>query len=191
MQKRVFIIHGWGNYPEEGWMEWMRSELVKRGFLVAIPPMPDTDCPSMKLWLSYMKDVVGHSDEHTYFIGHSLGCQAILRYLQYQLPAVKLGGALFVAGFETLGARNAEPEVDRCIGEWLKEPIHWEAIRGRSRKFTAIFSDNDPWVPLSNVKVFDEKLYAHTIVLHNRDHFSPVVVKEFPEALDALLEMSE
>jgi uncharacterized protein len=173
-------------------MEWMRGELVQRGMLVTVPPMPDTDQPRMKLWLSYLSDMVGHCDENTYFVGHSLGCQAILRYLQMQLPAVQLGGAVFVAGFETLGAANKDPKVQEGIGEWLKEPIHWEAIRGRTENFVAIFSDNDSWVPLENVKIFDEKLEAHTIVLHDRKHFSPnEATPELPEALDALLAMMQ
>ena len=25
--RRVFIIHGWGGYPEEGWFPWLKKEL--------------------------------------------------------------------------------------------------------------------------------------------------------------------
>jgi hypothetical protein len=27
--KRVFIIHGWEGYPEEGWFPWLKKELEK------------------------------------------------------------------------------------------------------------------------------------------------------------------
>ena len=27
--KRVFIIHGWDGYPEEGWFPWLKEELEK------------------------------------------------------------------------------------------------------------------------------------------------------------------
>ena len=35
--KRVFIIHGWGGYPEEGWLPWLKKELEKNGFKVFVP----------------------------------------------------------------------------------------------------------------------------------------------------------
>lgn len=163
---------------------------MKRNHIVHVPAMPETDHPPMQLWLSHLSSLVGHCDENTFFVGHSLGCQAILRYLQEQLPAVRAGGAVFVAGFETLGVINAQPDVQEGIGEWLQKEIQWEAIHGHAQNFTAIFSDNDKWVPLSNVKVFDEKLGAHTIVLHNRGHFSGSNgITELPEARDTLLEM--
>ena len=47
MSKRVFVIHGWGGYPEEGWKPWLKKELEKRGFTVFVPAMPDTEHPKM------------------------------------------------------------------------------------------------------------------------------------------------
>ena len=29
--KKVFIIHGWEGYPEEGWFPWLKKELESRG----------------------------------------------------------------------------------------------------------------------------------------------------------------
>ncbi|HVW67303.1 MAG TPA: alpha/beta fold hydrolase [Candidatus Peribacteraceae bacterium] len=192
MQKRVFIIHGWGGFPEEGWFPWLRRELVSRGFLVSVPPMPDSNHPNKEQWIAFLAEQVGHCDSDTYFVGHSLGCQTILRYLQGQLPPMKVGGAVFVAGFETLTSRLDQVEDAHVVLDpWLNEDIHWEMIRSRSRNFVAIFSDNDRWVPLSNVKVFDEKLEAKTIVLHDKKHFSgDDNVTELPEVLDAILEMT-
>lgn len=152
--------------------------------------MPDSDNPLKEQWVSHLSDIVGHCDNETYFVGHSLGVQTILRYLQAQLPSIRVGGCVFVAGFETLSAKSHDPEAQRVLGPWLEEPIHWEAIRGRSRNFVAIFSDNDVWVPLSNVDVFSIKLEAKTIVLHDKGHFSQSSgITELPEALNALKPM--
>jgi len=41
MQKRVFIIHGWDGYPEEGIFPWLKTELQNRSFMVFIPSMPN------------------------------------------------------------------------------------------------------------------------------------------------------
>lgn len=192
LQQRVFIIHGHHGSPDQGWIQWLARELTSRGIRTLVPPMPTPDEPDMALWISYLRDVVRHCDDETYFVGYSLGCQAVLRYLQHELPAVRVGGAVFVAGFEHMSPAFYEhPDAVRALYAWLTEPIHWEAIRGRSRDFVGMFSDNDPWVPLENVKVFDEKLEARTRVLHARDHFDPAVMPELPEALEELFLMQQ
>lgn len=79
MKKRVFLIHGWEGYPEEGWRLWLKKELEQRGFKVIMPAMPDTATPTMEKWVPFLTQIVGNPDEQTYFIGHSLGCITILR----------------------------------------------------------------------------------------------------------------
>lgn len=192
MQKRVFLVHGHQGSPDEGWFPWIRSELVARQFLVGALYMPDPEWPDMQQWITYLAEQVGHCDEHTYFIGHSLGVQAILRYIQTLPPHARVGGAVFVAGFERMIGLEKYPLEAKQLEPWLREPIHWESIRGKSKHFTALFSDNDECIPLDNVHRFDVKLSAQTIVLHRRGHFAPDdYCTELPEALDALLAMTK
>ena len=101
MQKRAFIIHGWGSYPEEGWLLWLKKELEKKGFLVAVPSMPDTENPKIDSWVNHLSDIVGEPDVNTYLVGHSIGCQAIMRYLE-ELDGKRIGGTVFVAGWFNL-----------------------------------------------------------------------------------------
>ena len=49
--KRVFIIHGWGGYPEEGWFPWLKDTLKKRKFSVEVPAMPDRDFPKIETFI--------------------------------------------------------------------------------------------------------------------------------------------
>lgn len=154
--------------------------------------MPHTDWPTIQSWTSHIKELVRHCDGYTYFVGHSIGCQAILRYLQSLVLPTRAGGAVFVAGFEHMKFSETDYPLEyEQLKEWIEEPIHWEAIRGKSKNFTAIFSDNDGAVPLDNVKVFDEKLEAQTIVLHNKGHFTAEDgVIAFPEVLEEILRMT-
>ena len=99
MKKRVFIIHGWEGFPEEGWFPWLKKELELRGFEVFVPQMPDADYPRIEKWVAVVSQIVGVVDESVYFIGHSMGCQAIARYLETLPERIKIGGAIFVAGF--------------------------------------------------------------------------------------------
>lgn len=72
MKKRLFIIHGWEGYPEEGWFPWLKQELEKEGFSVTVPAMPNPKKPNIESWISHLIKVVSKPDENTYFVGHSI-----------------------------------------------------------------------------------------------------------------------
>jgi hypothetical protein len=187
--KRVFIIHGWGGYPKEGWFPWLKKELEKKGFKVEVPAMPETAYPKINAWVSHLKKIVGAADEETFFVGHSIGCQTILRYLE-TIKSKKIGGAVLVAGWVHLTAAALETEEEKKIAKpWLETPIGWNEIK--KHRFAAIFSDNDPLIPLSDSKIFKSKLGAKIIIEKNKKHFSGSDnITELKSALDELLAIS-
>ncbi|MBR9683048.1 hypothetical protein GOV03_00735 [Candidatus Woesearchaeota archaeon] len=191
MKKRVFIIHGWEGHPHEGWYPWFKQELEKKNFLVSLPQMPNTDEPNIKAWVSYMGNLVGEPNENTYFVGHSIGCQAILRYLE-KLEDKKIGGVVFVAGWFKLTKEALLDEESKEIAKpWLEIPIDFEKIKESTNKFVAIFSDDDHFVPLSQKDVFKEKLGAKIIIEKGKKHMTEATgIKELKSALDSVLELA-
>lgn len=179
MTKKVFLIHGWGGAPDEGWRPWLKEELEKHGFTVFNLSMPDTNFPKQEAWVKHLQAIVAVPDENSYFIGHSLGAVAILRYLESLPGGTRVGGAIFVAGFDdNIG-------IDE-LSDFFKTPINWEKIKSRTDKFISIQSDNDPYNLAKYNEVFRDKLHAKTILEHNMFHFSgndgttklPFVLKE-------------
>ncbi len=151
MSKRVFIFHGWDGYPEEGWFPWLKKELEARGFEVQVPQMPEASSPRIKNWVPALAAAVGEADDQTYFVGHSMGCQAIARYLELLPDNLKIGGVVFVAGFFTrLTNLEDDDEVKDIAHEWLETPLDLNKVKSHSPKGIAIFSDNDPYVSLDN-----------------------------------------
>ncbi len=194
--KRVFIIHGWGKHPEEGWYPWLKKELEKNGFEVFVPAMPNTDEPKINEWVDFLSNLVGEPDENTYFVGHSIGCQAILRYLE-KVMNKKVGGAIFVSGWFNLSEYSFkedplnEEESRNIAKPWLETPINFEEVKKTTNNFVAIFSDSDPYVPIEDKNIFKEKLGAEIIIEHNKGHFdSSDGVIELPSALNSLFKMS-
>ena len=184
MVKRVFLIHGWGGFPEEGWRPWLKKELEKKDFKVIVPSMPDTSKPVMNKWLSYLKQIVGTPNENTYFVGHSLGCITILRYLETLEKIQKIGGVILVAGFsrdlEYVGYKNE-------LSSFFQKPINWEKIKKHCPKFIAIHSDNDPWVSIKNSRYFRERLGAEIVIMSKMKHFSgDDGINELPIALNSI-----
>lgn len=183
--KRVFIVHGWEFNPQMNWYPWLKRELEMRGYEVIVPMMPDSPEPDIKAWVSHLKREVGQVDRKTYFVGHSIGCQAIIRFLSTQTH--KMGGAILVAGwFALTPAATPTQSYERIAKPWLLEPIDFAAAR-RAGGFTVFLSSDDPYVPLLNKEVFEQTLGAKVIVEEGKGHYSiEEGVVEVPQVLDAL-----
>ncbi len=188
--KNAYIIHGWGGNPEEPLHKWLKGNLRQKGYKVVVPEMPDTDEPHIEAWVNKMKEVVELSEE-TVLIGHSIGCQTILRYLE-NLPKEKvIRGVVLLAPWTNLNMEAIEEEGEESIAiarEWIDSPIDFEKAKEHIKgNITAIFSDDDPVVPFSEKEVFSEKLGARTIVEHNKEHFTEEGgVLELPSLLEAV-----
>lgn len=190
--RRVFIVHGWDGSPNEGWFPWLKAELEKRGYAISVPALPHPERPTIEDWVGALAAAVGKADAQTYFVGHSIGCQTILRYLATLPKGSQVGGAVFVAGWFTLSASlsAAEQEIAR---EWLAKEIDTNMVRGAMQQSAAIFSETDTWVPMDNKKIFEEKLGSKTHIekCGGQGHFSGSDgVTELPKVLELVLAMS-
>lgn len=185
--KRVFIVHSWGGIPEEGWLRWIKQELEKNNFEVHGLTMPNTDNPVIEEWVSFLKRNVGMPNDQTYFIGHSIGCQTILRYIELLSPESKVGGAVFVAGWVNLSGLNTYEQ--KIAKPWIQTPIKWGKILTHTKKFVVIFSADDPYVPITDSEIFVNKLDAKIIVEPEKGHFTKV--NKLQIALDELLKMAK
>ncbi len=182
--KKLYLIHGWGGSPSsEGWFGWLIKECKKRNIKIEIPEMPNTNEPKIKEWVGKLKGVVETNNE-IYFVGHSVGCQAILRYIETLNPNVKIKGIALVAPWMHLDEQTIKEEgeeVEAIAKPWMETPIDWNKVKSHSDNFIAIFSDNDPYIPLSDADLFKQKLNAQTIIKHNEEHFNET--QEIPELL--------
>lgn len=181
--KKVIIIHGWGGHPEEGWFPWLKKELEAKGHKVEVPSMPNSENPIIEDWVAHLAKTVGKPDKDTYFVGHSIGCQTILRYLE-TLDGDTLGGAVFVAGWFNL--LNMEDEEGPIAKPWLETPIDLMKVKVVLPKSVLIISDNDPHGFFEENKKEFEKLGSKIMVLHDAGHINEEAgYTELPEALTA------
>jgi len=193
MKKRVIIAHGWGGSPKEGWFPWLKNQLEIKEFEVIIPQLPDPENPRIQNWVPALSEAISTPDEHTYLVGHSMGCQTIARYLESLPGGVILGGAVFVAGFfKRLTGLEDDPDVQETDKHWLETPLDLKKAKEHIKGSIAIFSDDDPHVPLDNQDDFKNLLGSKIVVEHNQGHFSGSTgTMELPVVLDAVLEIAE
>ena len=126
---RIYIVHCWDGTKEDGWYPWLDEELTKRGNKVFRFDMPDTEAPEIKEWVNFLDKQVGKLDENTYFIGHSIGCQTILRYLESK-RGCKIGGMLLVAPWlDLLDYAVSDPESYEIAFPWLNTEINFDKVK--------------------------------------------------------------
>ncbi|MEK7646265.1 MAG: alpha/beta hydrolase [Patescibacteria group bacterium] len=190
MNKRLFIVHRWGGSATEPMIAWLGEEGRKLGFETTVLEMPNSHSPTVDAWVNHLESVVMYPDENTFFIGHSIGCQAIFRYIQ--APEITdVGGVVCIAPWLTLA--KLETEEDKDIARpWLENPINFAQIKKVLKKATLIFSDNDTEVSLAeNRDLFAAKLDAQVIVESGKGHFTESDgVKELPVAIEELKKMA-
>lgn len=168
--KRIFIVHGWDGGSDKDWMPWVTAELKKLGHEVHCLDFPRTENPTIGDWVPFLSNAVGVPDKNTYFIGHSIGCQTIMRYLE--TIDVKIGGVFFVAGwFDLENLEDAEAE--EVARPWLEIPIDTGRVKHNTEFSITILGDNDQWVPYKTTKKkFEDLLGSEIITVPNGGHIT-------------------
>jgi hypothetical protein len=192
MGDRAFIIHGYLGYPTEAWLPWLKTMLEKRGYQVWLPAMPHPDRPAIPEWIDFIGKLVGSPDSKTVMIAHSLGCEAVLHYLETLGEGAKsVGRTVLVASRFPAGMSPEEAdkiiEGDAILKPWLVARVDPKSVRFAAGKCTVILSDNDPYIPIEEARAsFQENFAAEIIVEHGKGHFNEDDnITELPSALSA------
>lgn len=189
--KKVILIHRWDGNPKSDWYPWMKRELENRKFKVIVQEMPNTSKPEINSWVSKLSKSVGKLDNNTYFMGHSMGCQTIMRYLEKTKIGGKAGGCVFVAGWFNLANLENE-DVKNIAKPWIEDKIDLRKVKEHIGKLTVILSSNEPYGFVEeNSKTFKEGLNAKVIIEKNKGHFTEYDgVTTNKTALNELLKMA-
>ncbi len=195
MKKRVFIIHGWTASPRGNWFPWTKNELKKLGFEVEIPRMPNTHFPKLDKWLNKISEVVNVVDGKTFFIGHSLGTFAILKYLESLDENQKIGGVILVSGFSDVDfLKNNVPSkiLQQVLNNSTLKEIDLEKVKKICNKVILFHSDNDTMVPIAQGKILHEQLGGEFKIISNGQHLNEGTGNnEFPELVEELLKIAK
>lgn len=193
MRRRAFIIHGYQGYPEEAWFPWMKRELEKAGYEAALPWMPNPDHAVISEWIGFISGLVGEPDVGTVLIGHSIGGQAVLRYLE------GLGATGKAVGITVLVATNfparplpGAPEKkidDKVLVPWFTTGVDPALVSKAAGRCTLILSDNDPYMSLDEARSgFETGIRPRIVIEHGKGHMNDESgITELPSALQAVI----
>jgi predicted alpha/beta hydrolase family esterase len=191
---RAFIIHGYQSHPAEAWLPWLHRELAKHGCTVFLPAMPHPDHPVIHEWTAFITSLIGEPDSDTLIIAHSLGCQAVLRYLETVGAAGKsVRKTVLVAG--TFPTERSTSDAYQAAGgdpvllPWFSTGVNAQLVKRAAGACTIILSDKDPYIDIADATTrFRHALDPHIVIVPGAGHFNEDDgLTELPEALAALL----
>lgn len=187
---KIYMVHCWEGTKDDGWYPWLDEKISSDSNKVIRFNMPNTENPKINEWIAELDKQVDILDENTYFIGHSIGCQTILRYLEGK-NVDKIGGILFVAPWLDLLKEAIEDEESyNTAYPWIHTVINFDKVKKMTDNITCIFSDDDYFVSLNQKERFEELLNAKTSVVSCKGHISADDgVDELAEIYDKTLEM--
>lgn len=169
---KIYLVHCWDGTKNDGWYPWIDEKISNSDNKVIRFNMPNTESPKIEEWISELNKQVNKLNENTYFIGHSIGCQTIMRYLETK-EITRIGGILFVAPWLDLLPEAVEDEESYNTAQpWINNPIDFEKIKQFTNNISCIFSNDDYFVSLDQEKEFRKKLSAKTIIVNNKGHIS-------------------
>src|SRR3989344_8641882 len=112
--------------------KWIKKELEKNKFKVILPEMPNTKKPEIESWVNKVSEVISN-ENNFYFIGHSIGRQTILRFIEKS--DVKVKGLILIAPWINLNQKTLEEEGEETkeiAKPWIETPIDFKKIKSKA-----------------------------------------------------------
>jgi predicted alpha/beta hydrolase family esterase len=164
---RVVIVHGSYGSAGGNWFPWLALRVRELGHEAIVPQFPTPNGQNLSNWLRVFDEQVGALTRETILIGHSLGVAFILRLLERAVAPI--AGAFLVAGF--LGPLDL-PDFDGINAEFVLPPVDWSRVKRGAKSFFVYGSDNDPYVPLTEVEGIATALGVRMVLIENAGHLN-------------------
>lgn len=164
MTQHVYIVHGFEGNPHGNWFDWLSAQVRAQGAQVSSLAMPTPEKPTVSSWQFALDQHIGKPDEHTFLVGHSLGCITLLHFLSRQQPE-KIGGLVLAAGFSD--PLPLLPKLDEYINGCAPD---FGILHEIDMPKHCLVSDNDTHVPPELTVCMAERLHSPLTHIPNGGH---------------------
>jgi len=179
--KNALIIHGAYGNPNENWIPWLKTELEKFDYEVAVPTFPTPENQNLESWLDAVSPYLEKLNSESILIGHSIGAVFLLSVLEKLNTPIKT--TVFASGFlHDLG----NDDFDKINQSFYEKDFDWQKIKQNSQDVFVFHGDNDPYVPLKEAENLAANLGTKVEVIKNGGHLNKSAgFIEFPVLLEA------
>lgn len=165
-EKRIYVIHGFNASTGRHWFPWLKQKLTSDNKIsVKVLDMPSPTEPKPEEWIGKLSESIEKLDQDTYFIAHSLGCIALLDYFETLKELPKIGGIIFVSGFNQKLVNIPE------INDFIRTGIDYKKIINAATSRVVVTAVNDEIVPTEFSKELADCLEAKLFQLSAGGHF--------------------
>lgn len=174
----ILILHGIGGYAGIHWQKWLYDNLVKDGYGVIMPNMPEPDRPDRKTWLKTVQEITRSVDSSDLVIfAHSLGVTTALDLIE-QSPIKAL---ISVSGFASDYGADLNSYFLR------EKTVNFGKVKKNLGQAFVIYGDNDPYVPQEVLRFLADNLMIKPEIIHNGGHLNTDSGhKTFPRLLEII-----
>lgn len=186
--RNYLLLHWWGWSSNENWFPWLKGELEYKANEVYVPNLPNTNNPILEEQMEYISVYSWDFDEWWYIIGHSLGCQLALKFIEEN--NIENSTLILVAPSYPLLDLDLKSDILWDKYEILKKyydiELNFEKINKLNNNFVVFLSDDDPYINMQNAKNYYKNLNNVEFVdFKNKWHFNNWSwVLELKEILD-------
>lgn len=162
---KAMLIHGFEGSADSNWFPWLKSILLEKGYEVFNETFPNPSHPDFEEIMNFYRDEMKGVD---LVVGHSMGA----------FIALKLSEEFDFSKLILVAPAVGELNYPYMEGQWpgsdlqaLKKVIseNFKNSKLRADSKTAIFSQNDPYVPLTLMDLFSDDW--ELITLEGKNHF--------------------
>ncbi len=159
----IYVVHGYTANSQANWYPDLKNHLESENITVHVFDMPNPHAPVEKEWLDFLEANITNFDNKSFFIGHSLGCVAILRFIEDK-NTDNIESLFLVSGF---GEDSPIPE----LSEFVKEKIDYAKFIKTIKNRVVISAEDDDIVPYPYSEILAKKLNARFNLLKTGKHF--------------------
>ena len=175
MNKTALLLHWWWGHSEENWLPWLKKELESKAFETFVPNLPNTDKPDIEEQLEYISVYSGDFSEWWYIIGHSLGCQLAMKFIEEN--NISNSKIILVAPTYPNLAEELWTEIlwdsFEVIKKYYDINLDFEKINKLNNEIIIFLSDNDPYINMENAKKYYNNFENIKFVeFKNKGHFN-------------------
>jgi uncharacterized protein len=185
MSRRLVVVPRWAGTPRSDWYPWLVDDLEARSPRpfdpVVVADMPAPDSPTIRDWVPSVLATLGRDGaelHRTVVVGHSVGCQAVLRALAELPDGERVAGVLCVAGW----LWTDDPW--ETLKPWIDTPFDEARSRlAAGDRIVVMLSDDDPHTTdwRASTSAWRARLGAAVVLVPGARHFnderSPIVLQ--------------
>lgn len=181
----VVILHGSFGHPYEAWFPWLHAAVSESGRRCYVPSLPTPKFQTYENWSRILKSYVVLDElADGVIVTHSSSGMFAVRFIAEN--GLGISHLVTVSGFD--GFLSGDPDFDAINRElFTRGEDDYKATQKLAKRRSALWSTDDPYLPLDALRAFAERLDAQGTEVDGAGHFNDAAgCRELPKVLDLI-----